>query len=407
MASVPHVTDDNRPLTAGRLALLAGLAALGALATNIMLPAFESMAQDLSVAPKALSWTLSVFFLVFATGQLVVGPLSDAVGRAPLVLGGLALFIAGSLVCALAPSLSWLIAGRAVQALGACAASVLARAIARDLYSGPALTRVLSLVMIAMAAAPGFSPALGTGMTALLGWRSIFVAVALAALLLALAYLRSAGETLPAQRRQPMRFGAAGEAYASLMRDKRFVRPALTVSLIIGCLYSFFGAAPAILGGTMGFSPAGLSGFFAATVLVVFGGGMMIPPFTRRWGAPRVGMAGLLLALCGSAWLVVQGPTPTPVGFMAAVTLFLAGMGLINPIGSAITLEPFGTRAGAASALLGFLQMGLAAIGTALIGALPATPALTLSWVMLLGTTSAAILFYPMAAAARRGNLLV
>lgn len=401
MASVPADTADNQPLTAGRLALLAGLAALGALATNIMLPAFAAIAPELGVTPKSLSLTLSVFFIVFAAGQLVVGPLSDAVGRAPLVLGGLALFIAGSLACALAPSLPGLIAGRAVQALGACAASVLARAIARDLYHGAALTRVLSLVMIAMAAAPGFSPALGTGMTALLGWRSIFVAVALAALLLAVAYLRGAGETLLVQRRQPMRLGTVGAVYASLSMDKRFIRPALTVSLIIGCLYSFFGAAPAILGGALGFSPVELSGFFAATVLVVFGGGMMIPPLARRWGAPRVGMAGILLAVGGSASLVLQGPTPSAFGFMAAVTLFLAGMGLINPIGSAITLEPFGARAGAASALLGFLQMGLAALGTALIGALSATPALTLSWVMLLGTTSATILFYPMAASAR------
>jgi DHA1 family bicyclomycin/chloramphenicol resistance-like MFS transporter len=402
MANAPNDLAGDQPLSAGQLALLAGLAALGALATNIMLPAFAAMAPDLGVAAKSLSWALSVFFIVFAAGQLVVGPLSDAVGRAPLVLGGLALFIAGSLVCATAPSLSWLIAGRAVQALGACAASVLARAIARDLYQGPALTRVLSLVMIAMAAAPGFSPALGTGMTALLGWRSIFVVVALAALLLALAYMRSAGETLPASRRQPMRLGTVGTAYAGLLIDRRFIRPAVAVSLIIGCLYSFFGAAPAILGGSLGFSPAQLSGFFAATVLVVFGGGMMIPSLARRWGAPRVGMAGILLALGGSAGLAMQGPTPTALGFMAAVTIFLAGMDLINPIGSAITLEPFGDRAGAASALLGFLQMGLAALGTALVGALAAPPAQTLGWVMLAGTATAGLIFWPVARSGRR-----
>jgi DHA1 family bicyclomycin/chloramphenicol resistance-like MFS transporter len=169
----------------------------------------------------------------------------------------------------------------------------------------------------------------------------------------------------------------------------------------------FIGAAPSILGGALGFGPAGLSSFFAATVLVVFGGGMMIPPLARRWGAVRVGMAGLLLTLGASASLALQGSTPTAVGFMAAVTLFLAGMGLINPIGSAIILEPFGMRAGAASALLGFLQMGLATVGTALIGALPATPALTLSWVMLVGTTGAAVPFYPMAVTVRGENLPV
>ena len=147
--------SSSERLTAGRLVLLASLAALGSLATNIMLPAFPAMAREFGVAPRELAWTLSSFFVVFAVGQLFVGPLTDAVGRTPLVLAGLAVFLAGSAVCTVAPSLPVLIAGRAIQALGACAASVLARAIARDLYHGPELTRVLALVMIAMAAAPG------------------------------------------------------------------------------------------------------------------------------------------------------------------------------------------------------------------------------------------------------------
>lgn len=128
---------EEQTLKPVRLALLAGMAALGALATNIMLPAFPAMARDLAVDPRNLAWTLSSFFTVFAVGQLFVGPLSDAFGRSRFVFGGLAVFIAGSLMCAFAPTLPLLIAGRAVQALGACAASVLARAVARDLYHGP------------------------------------------------------------------------------------------------------------------------------------------------------------------------------------------------------------------------------------------------------------------------------
>ena len=171
-----------------------------------------------------------------------------------------------------------LIAGRAIQALGACAASVLARAIARDLYHGPELTRALALVMIAMAAAPGFSPALGTGMTLAFGWRSTFVLVAVAGALVALHYRLSAGETLPPDRRRPARPRAIARTYAELAVDPRFIFPALTVSLVIGCLYSFFGAAPAILMAGMGLSATGLSIFFAATVLVVFGSGLMTAP---------------------------------------------------------------------------------------------------------------------------------
>ncbi|MDP9423639.1 MAG: multidrug effflux MFS transporter [Pseudomonadota bacterium] len=387
--------DPSDALTAGRLALLASLAALGALATNIMLPAFPAMASELGVAPRDMAWTLSSFFVVFAVGQLFVGPLSDTVGRAPFVMGGLAVFVAGSIVCALAPSLPVLIAGRAIQALGACAASVLARAIARDLYHGPELTRALALVMIAMAAAPGFSPALGTGMTLAFGWRSTFLLVAVAGALVVFHYLLSAGETLPHDRRRPAHPSVIARTYVELAIDPRFIFPALAVSLVIGCLYSFFGAAPAILMTALGLSATGLSIFFAATVFVVFGSGLMTGRLVRRWGAPRTGMAGLLIALAGGLWLLVQAGAPTQAPFMAAVTLFLAGMGIINPVGTAMALEPFGDRAGSASALLGFLQMSCAAVGTALIGALPMEASTAFTLVVFGATTLAAAVFYP------------
>lgn len=394
--AVPEGQDPARVLTAGRLVLLSGLAALGILATNIMLPAFPAIARDLGVAPRELAWTLSSFFVVFAAGQLFVGPLSDTMGRSSLVQGGLLLFVAGTVLGAFAPSLPVLIAARAVQALGACAASVLARVIARDLYEGPELTRALSLVMIATAAAPGFSPALGTGMTLAFGWRSTFMLVAAAGVLVALHYRFTAGETLPPQRRRTAQLHVIARTYGELLVDPRFIRPALSVSLVIACLYSFFGAAPAILMDGMGFSAAGLSLFFAATVFVVFGSGLLTARLTRRWGAPRVGMAGILIALAGGLWLMLQASAPTPAPFMAAVTLFLAGMGMINPVGTALTLEPFGDRAGLASALLGFLQMALAAVGTALIGALPVGAATAYTWVVFGGMILAAVAFLPL-----------
>lgn len=382
-------------LTGSRLALLAGLAALGALATNIMLPAFPDMARELEVAPSELAWTLSSFFVVFAVGQLFVGPLSDSVGRMPFVAGGLVVFILGSVVCAMAPSLPVLIAGRAVQAAGACAASVFARAIARDLYEGPELTRALSLIMIAMAAAPGFSPALGTGMTLGFGWRSIFGLVAFAGAAIAVHYFMNAGETLPPDQRRAAKPALIARTYLGLAIDARFIFPATAVSLVIGCLYSFFGAAPAILMNQMNFSATELSIFFAATVLVVFGSGLLTSPLARRWGAPRVGMAGILIAASGGLWLLLQSGAPAALPFMAAVTLFLAGMGLINPTATAIALQPFGDRAGIASALLGFLQMMFAALGTALIGALPIGPAAAFTWVVFGGTALAAATFLP------------
>ncbi len=399
--SVTVTGGDDNPvgadlrLTGARLFLLASLAALGVLATNIMLPAFPPIAAELAVDPRELALTLSVFFVVFAVGQLFVGPLADAMGRKPLVLGGLAVFVAGSMLCIAAPSLDFLIAGRAIQAAGACAASVLARAIARDLYSGTELTRALSLVMIAMAAAPGFSPALGTVLNELFGWRSVFVFVAMAGALVALLYWTGIGETLPRERRRAAHPLLTLGSYANLAGDLRFIAPALAVSLVIGCLYSFFAAAPAILMTGMGVSAAGLSIFFAATVFVVFGSGLLTARLARKFGAARVGMTGIMMALASGVWLVALAGTPATAPFMAAVTLFLAGMGLVNPIATAIALEPFGDRAGTASALIGFLQMGFAAIGTSLVGSLPLPPASAFAWIVAVASALAALAFAP------------
>lgn len=362
-------TDSPTRLTASLLLLLAGLAALGSLATNIILPAFPAMAGDLGTSVKHLSATLASFFAAFAVGQLFVGPLSDRYGRKPLLLGGLVVFLGGSVVCALASDMPQLIVGRIVQAIGVCATSVLSRAIARDLFEGEALARTLSLIMVAMAAAPGFSPLLGGAMTVLLGWRSTFGLLIALAVLLGIHFLLRLGETHARERRAPLSLVFVARTYAGLLRDGRFMAPALSVSLVIGSLYMFFSMAPAILMTGFGLSPLGLSMFFASTVFVVFGAGLMAPRLARRWGAVSTARAGILIALIGGVALLA-GPNRMPY-FSAAMTVFLLGMGMINPLGTAITLQPFGDRAGAASALLGFLQMIAAAIAIGVAASLP------------------------------------
>lgn len=368
-STAPAARATQAPLTGELLFLLAGLAALGSLATNIILPAFPEMGRDLGASVKDLSATLGSFFVAFAIGQLFVGPLSDRFGRQRLVLCGLLLFVAGSAVCALAGNLSQLITGRIVQALGVCATSVLSRAIARDLFEGDTLARALSLIMVAMAAAPGFSPLLGGVSNSLLGWRATFAVVAVLAVLLGAFYLRRLGETHSPDRRTGLSVSAVASGYAQLLGDRRFIAPALPVSLVIGSLYLFFSMAPAILMEGFGFSPFGLALFFASTVFVVFGAGLLAPRLAKRWGAARATRGGIAVALAGSLALLA-GPQQV-VFFSIAMTVFLLGMGLINPLGTAITLQPFGQKAGAASALLGFLQMGCAALAIGVAGALP------------------------------------
>ncbi|MEH6801045.1 MAG: multidrug effflux MFS transporter [Halopseudomonas sabulinigri] len=375
------------------LVLLASLAALGTLATNIILPSFPSMGAELGISSREMGLTLSYFFVAFAVGQLLVGPLSDRYGRKWLVIGGLLIFSLGSLLCAYASSLNTLLAGRVVQALGVCAASVLSRAIARDLFEGEALARILALIMVAMAAAPGFSPLLGSASDTFLGWRATFGLVALVGILVALGYARTIGETHVAERRQSVSASAIIVQYAKLMSDARFFRPAIAVSLIVGGLYAFFGAAPAVLMVDMGLSSFELGLLFAGTVVVVFASGLLAPRFAHRWGAARVATCGILLALLGGTSVYLVQDQHNLVIFTLALTVFLAGMGTVNPLGTALTLQPFGHQAGVASALLGFLQMSCAAFGTWATTTLPLPAAAAMGLVLAVFSLLALLVF--------------
>lgn len=374
--------DAAREVTGAVVLLLAGLAAIGTLATNIILPAFPRMAAELGLTGAQLGLLLSSFFLTFALGQLVVGPLSDRFGRRSLVLGGLATFVVGSVVAALAGGLWWLVLGRVIQAMGACAASVLARAIARDLFQGEALGRVLSLTMIAGAVAPGFSPLLGSVLVELSGWRMSFLFVAFCAAALAILYLRRVGETHPVGARSELALRSVTSTYRSLVVDRRFLRPALAVSMVLGGLFSFFAAAPGVLMGQLGLTPFQLGLSFAATVLIVFAAGLLAPRLARRHGSHEIGLLGLIVFAGGSLTMIAVAWQPSYLTFTAAISIVLFGMGLINPLGTAIALQPFGRQAGSASALLGFLQMSSAALGSTLASVLPFPAATSLAIVM-------------------------
>lgn len=387
--------ETSRPALTGRIvALLAGLAAIGMLSTNIILPAFPVIGDDLGVTARELGLTLSSYFVTFALGQLVVGPLADRYGRKKLVLGGLSVFMVGTVIAGLATTLDVMIAGRIVQALGVCAASVLSRAIARDLFEGETLARALSLTMVATAAAPGFSPLVGSVLSVTLGWRAMFILVGLAAVVLAFFYVRDLGETHPADRRAPHSTGSVVRAYARLMADKRFILPALSMSLLLSGLFASFAAAPAILMKGIGLTSVQAGLYFASTVFVVFAAGMAAPRLAHRHGPRIITLLGIACAMLGGGLLVV-GPADPGLGWYAvSMVTFLWGMGLANPLGTAITMGPFGKEAGMASALLGFLSMGAAALTTWLASVLSFSPITTLGAIQALTCLIALLLFF-------------
>jgi DHA1 family bicyclomycin/chloramphenicol resistance-like MFS transporter len=221
----------------------------------------------------------------------------------------------------------------------------------------------MALIMIAMAAAPGFSPLLGGALDHAFGWRSEFVFVGIFAAIGAIAYGTVLGETHRSTR-IPLNPLAIAKNYLGLIADRRFLIPAATVSLIMGGLFSMFSAAPRVLIEGLHFTPIQLGLFFAGTVMIVFAAGMLATRLAPRFGLDRSIQGGLWLAAAGSlASVLVSIFDANFLPFLGAMSVFLLGMGIVNPLGTAQALSPFGEKAGAASALLGFWQMMGAATG--------------------------------------------
>jgi MFS transporter, DHA1 family, multidrug resistance protein len=394
------MTDNvaDRPLTRAmplglQVAVLATLSASGTLATNILLPSLPRIAVAVGVSSAQVTAAITIFLAMFALGQLVVGPLSDRFGRRLPVMVGFAVFFLGSVWCALANDLPTLLAGRVVQAAGACATSVLSRAIARDLFEGEKLARVLTFVMVAMAAAPGFSPLVGGALDHFFGWRSAFAFVAIFAAVAAMAYSLVFGETHHASRTalDPL---AIARNYWALSTDRRFVIPAATVSLILGALFAMFSALPRVLIEGLGFTPLQLGLFFAGTVMIVFSAGIIATKIVPRLGLDRsIGIALALAGVGGAVVLLVALFDGHFLPFLAGACVFLLGMGMVNPLCSAQTLSPFGDRAGAASALLGFWQMLAAALGVSLAASIAKDAMTGLGLVLVLASILAAALY--------------
>lgn len=360
-------TPAARSSMSARIIVLAALAAVGSFATNILLPSLPSMAKALNVSTAAVSSTISVYLAVFAIGQLIVGPLSDRYGRWKPVLFGLGIFVLGSVWCQFSNDLPTMLVGRTIQALGACAASVLSRAIARDLLSGEELTRALAFIMVAMSAAPGFSPLIGGLLDVTSGWRSEFFAVGLFGAVVAFSYFKYVGETHRADGNVSMQPASIARGYWGLITDLRFIAPAGAIGLFMGAIFAIFSGSPRILIEGLGFSPIQVGMFFATTVFAVFASGMAAPRIAIRLGHARATIIGLGIAtLGGVALLATHWADHTIWTYFIPVMIFLTGFGMVSPLVTATALQPFGDRAGLASALLGFLQMAGAAIGVVL-----------------------------------------
>ncbi|HLY45873.1 MAG TPA: multidrug effflux MFS transporter [Stellaceae bacterium] len=353
------------------LALLSAVTALAFCGLHMIVPALPLLVVVFDDSPARVQLVLSLYLAGIAVGQLVYGPASDRFGRRPVLLAGLATFLVGTALCGLAWSLAALIAGRVLQALGACAGIVLARAIIRDVYDREAAARGLALVMMAMTLAPAISPAFGAYLAEWFGWRAIFALLGGLGTIVFVATVMRLGET----NRNPAPLDLAGMAgaYAVLLRSPIFIAFALCSACTSASWFTFIASAPHLLSDALGQPPSTYGLMILIPMATYMAGNALTARFAQRVGSLRLLLGGRALAFTAALVLALWNGSAA----LSVWTLFLPialaeiGDGMTQPalMAAALSLHP--RLAGTASGLMGFLQMAAASVGSFAVALLP------------------------------------
>jgi MFS transporter, DHA1 family, multidrug resistance protein len=389
----------HRPVTPKLPFLLGILIAVGPVSTDMYLPAFPALAQDLhnQAAPQ---YSLASYFLGLAVGQMTHGALSDRVGRRGPLLAGLALYIFASMGCALSWNTTSLTIFRFFTALGASAAIVIPRAVVRDLTDGPAAAKMMSKLMLAMGLAPICAPMLGAVCIMFASWRFIFALCTLygvVAVVIAWQYLP---DTLPVERRSKLGIVAVLERYVDIFLERAFLSHAIINACVAACLFAYLGGSPQIFEEIFHWSSAQFAVLFGVNSLAYIGYSQLNPMLVSRFGiGPIISVMTIWQMLCAVLLVVLalfpQGGLPLAAGLL----LCEAAFGLLLPCCMVGALSRHQAHAGSAAALLGTLQYIGGAVAGLGVGVLADGTARPMALVML-GCAAIAVL-----AATRRPRL--
>jgi DHA1 family bicyclomycin/chloramphenicol resistance-like MFS transporter len=356
------------------------------------IPGFPAIALDLHTDPGRVQLSMTSYFLALSLGQILYGPLSDAIGRRRPVFAGLAVFIAASAAAAFSPSIGALILARFFQGLGAAATAVIPLAVIRDEYTGPEAARLLSLAMLALSVSPILAPAFGGELVQYTSWRLIFAAlIIVAAAGLALA-ARLLPETLPLAQRVPAHPLRILVTYGRLLRAKKFILPILLGGSAQVVLFVFISSASFVFVTLHNLTPSQFGLVFALHAAGLIGISQLNATLMRRFGLMRLlasSCACLAAAACGLALLVLSGDHSLWRLIALTLTMFIA----LGPIGGPaflLAMEPFGEIAGAAAALGAALEFGMSSAVTAIMGVTGDGTARPMAIFMLVGALGAA-----------------
>lgn len=391
--------SGREPTPWGLVVLLGSLTAMGALAIDMYLPSLPSIGADLHASSSQTQGTVAAFLTGMAIGQLLYGPASDRLGRRPPMLFGIAVFVLGSIACALAASAPLLIGARFIQALGACSGGVVARAMVRDRFGHVETARMLSLLMLIMGLAPILAPLLGGFLLTVGGWRLNFGFMASFGVLLGIAAALRLKESRSEETAAHARSEHPFRAYLALAQNPRLAGYALSGALNGATLFTYISASPELVIQTYRIPAQAFGWVFGANAVGIIGANQVNRWLLRRMTPDEVLARASVAALISSALLALAAFTGIGERWTILPLLFLvlASYGFMqgNVTAGALNVDP--RRAGSISALTGALSFGTGALASALAGVLHDGTPRPMALIMLVALVGSALSLHRLA----------
>ncbi|GAA1464875.1 multidrug effflux MFS transporter [Microbacterium thalassium] len=349
--------------------LLGALTALGPFTVDLYLPAFPVLEADFQTTSAAIQLTLTGTMIGFALGQLIVGPLSDKVGRRVPLLVVTAIHVLSSIAAALAPTLELLFVARVLMGAGAAAGAVVAAAIVRDLFGGKRLVVMLSRLALVSGAAPVIAPLLGSALLLVMPWRGVFVVLALYSAVMLVAAAVFVPETLPPARRHDKGATTVWQRYRSVLGDRVFIGVLIVGGMNFSGLFSYLSASPFLFQETYGFDPQQYGLLFAANSVGIVLGVQVSARLAARFGPQWVMLFSTAAAALAASVIIVNDQLGLGLwGTVIPLFLFMTGVGFTFPTVQVLALDRHGKAAGTAQSLIGASNFGVAGVISPLVG---------------------------------------
>nr|WP_308640173.1 multidrug effflux MFS transporter [Paenibacillus silvisoli] len=350
-------------------AVLGSLSAFGPLSLDMYLPALPKLADDLHTSTSLAQLSLTACLVGLALGQLFAGPISDVRGRRGPLLIGLLLYTAASLLCMIAPTIGTFTVLRFVQGLAGAAGIVIARAVVRDLYNGPELTKFFSLLMLVNGIAPIAAPIVGGQLLRFTTWHGVFLVLALIGLIMFLTVLLGLPETLPASRRAKSGLRNTSSTFLRLLTNRSFMGYALAQGFVMAAMFAYISGSPFVLQEVYGVSPQMFSLCFAINGLGIILASQATARLADRVNESKLLLSGLALAAAGGVALLLMLLIHAPLALVLIPLFFVvSSVGIVSTMGFSLAMRSQGNNAGSASALQGLMSMIFGSIVAPFVG---------------------------------------